>query len=737
MSTNPLYPNLPFPPQRSVPLGSSALLSEGPDGGAVFIGPQATYAWTADDEFMRRLAAIQCIELDLASDQQIAAAFRTDRTSLWRWRTARQRGGWESVVQTTKRGPKRASKLTCETVERVRLLYQEGGHTQEEIAREVGVSLRSIARALKDTPRPPRARSRRHAKPEVKPQVADESQAESDLGSEELPAVPAPVPRQEERRLARAGQLQEAPPVFTQGRELPLLGLLLALPTLAETGFMQAAEQIYSGLSNGFYGLRSMLLTLCMLTLLREPRAEGATRISPTDLGRVLALDRAPEVKTIRRRFSELAARGQEPAAQLLKQLAEHHVEVRSETLGFLYIDGHVNVYTGKRRLPKAHVSRLRISAPAAEDLWLCDPQGDPVFVVQQPPGSSMVKEMRALLPELKKLAQGRRVTICFDRGGWSPKLFKDILEAGFHFITYQKVGGEKGDAPLPTDDFEEVTAKVSGREQTFFLAERAIAIVVNHGKDHRSVLPLRQVVRLKGDHQTMIVTSRTDLPRLEVAVRMFSRWRQENWFKYARTHFALDALDSYHVISDDRERRVPNPARRRLKQELTQATNALLKLEAQNAELGLPPAKRLPLEAELRAARARVHELESDVARLPTKLRLGDVEPDAKLLAPERRMLAHAVRMSVFNAESALARLLAPGYSRGDDEARSLLREAFRGGGDLRVVDDRWLEVRLNPMSAPRRTAALAFLCDLLNQTETTYPGTRLLLRYSVKQPA
>jgi len=44
-------------------------------------------------------------------------------------------------------------------------------------------------------------------------------------------------------------------------------------------------------------------------------------------------------------------------------------------------------------------------------------------------------------------------------------------------------------------------------------------------------------------------------------------------------------------------------------------------------------------------------------------------------------------------------------------------------------------LEVCLNPLSAPRRTRALAALCDQLNQTETRYPGTSLLLRYSVNQ--
>ncbi len=44
-------------------------------------------------------------------------------------------------------------------------------------------------------------------------------------------------------------------------------------------------------------------------------------------------------------------------------------------------------------------------------------------------------------------------------------------------------------------------------------------------------------------------------------------------------------------------------------------------------------------------------------------------------------------------------------------------------------------LQVRLNPLSAPRRTRALAAPCDQLNQTESRYPGTDLVLLYSVLQ--
>ena len=90
---------------------------------------------------------------------------------------------------------------------------------------------------------------------------------------------------------------------------------------------------------------------------------------------------------------------------------------------------------------------------------------------------------------------------------------------------------------------------------------------------------------------------------------------------------------------------------------------------------------------------------------------------------------------MATYNAESALARLLAPHYPRARREARSLLHEAFATPADLRIIDGR-LHVTLNALSAPHRTRAIAGLCDELTATETLYPGTDLPLAYSIKAP-
>ena len=78
-------------------------------------------------------------------------------------------------------------------------------------------------------------------------------------------------------------------------------------------------------------------------------------------------------------------------------------------------------------------------------------------------------------------------------------------------------------------------------------------------------------------------------------------------------------------------------------------------------------------------------------------------------------------------------ARLLGPHRGRAEDDARSLLREAVGAPADLEVVGDE-LHVRLDPLSAPRRTAAVAGICADLTATETVYPDTKLTLVHSVK---
>ena len=348
----------------------------------------------------------------------------------------------------------------------------------------------------------------------------------------------SPVARTAERVAARFGDLVEAPVVLTEGARLPLAGLLLALPALEMTGLLTVAGEVFTPMRKGFYGLRVTLLMGVFMALLRQPRAEGATRMPPADLGRVLGLDRAPEVKTLRRKLSELASHSK--GAELQAALGAHHVKTHPDAVGFLYLDGHVRVYSGTRQLPKTHIARMRIAGPATEQTWVGDAEGDPVMVITAAPSQSLAAELHRLLPELRTLiGPGRRCTLVFDRGGYSPQVFAEIIAADMDLLTYYK--GAWARAAVSTFTTVDYTAP-DGSSHTFELAERPITLPVpgqpaTPGKAAVAVgsVTLRLIIRRSPDgHQTPILTNRTDLTVAQIAYRMGNRWRQENYFNCA-----------------------------------------------------------------------------------------------------------------------------------------------------------------------------------------------------------
>jgi len=209
--------------------------------------------------------------------------------------------------------------------------------------------------------------------------------------------------------------LEDAPPLFGSATAVPRAGVLLALAVLVASGVFACAQNIYDNLGPAFYGLRTSLLTLLLMALWRIKRPEGLKEYSPQDLGRVLGLDRAPEVKTLRRKLARLAAVGR--TVPFGQALAQQRVALRGAALGFLYADGHVRVYHGQHALPKAHVARMRISLPATSDYWVNDSAGDPLFVITAPANAGLVKMLPGILDQVRALATD------------DPDFFLDLLE--------------------------------------------------------------------------------------------------------------------------------------------------------------------------------------------------------------------------------------------------------------------------------------------------------------------
>ena len=371
------------------------------------------------------------------------------------------------------------------------------------------------------------------------------------------------------------------------------------------------------------------------------------------------------------------------------------------------------------------------------------------MLMVIADPSASLAGELKEPLPRLRQVVgDGRRVTVCFDRGGWSPALFADIIAAGFDLLTYRK-----GPAPdLPDSVFRPVTCTDDrGRAHAYDLADTTITLDIADGPRKGEQVSLRQVTRRvparSGQtRQVRTLTTRAGLDAGQVCWRMSSRWREENYFRYARTWFAPGALDSCAASPDDPDRMVPSPAKKTAAARVRAAGQAAATAGADRDAALLALRSPAPgqatlitnqminaLNAPVEAARDELEAAEADAAATPARVRLGDLAPDMMRLDAEAKQITHAIRMAACNAETTLARNLAGHYARAEDEAYSLIREALTTSGDICPAGGA-LRIRLDPLTAPRRTRALAALCEQLTAARTPYPGTDLILQYEVK---
>jgi prepilin-type processing-associated H-X9-DG protein len=203
------------------------------------------------------------------------------------------------------------------------------------------------------------------ARPAPQPPAASADPNVSALQDE--PPAPSldrdPADRSFDRVCAAMGLLDDAAPLFREGRGVPGAGVLLAIPAILDTGVLACAREVYGSIGPAFFGLRTSVVALALFALLRIKRPEALKERSAHELGRILGLDRAPEVKTLRRKLARLASAGR--ASAFGRALALRRVERHGQAMGFLYADGHVRVYHGKHVIPKAHVARMRLAAPA------------------------------------------------------------------------------------------------------------------------------------------------------------------------------------------------------------------------------------------------------------------------------------------------------------------------------------------------------------------------------------
>ena len=188
--------------------------------------------------------------------------------------------------------------------------------------------------------------------------------------------------------------------------------------------------------------------------------------------------------------------------------------------------------------------------------------------------------------------------------------------------------------------------------------------------------------------------------------------------------------------VPDDPDRLIPSPAKKaaaaRVRRAEAAAGAAEASRDASLLELRSPAPGHAALltnqqisklNAPVQTAYDELEAAEAAAAATPARVRLGYLAPDMVRLDAETKQITHAIRMAAYNAETILARALDGHYARARDEAYALIREALATSGDIHPGPGQLL-IRLDPLTAPRRTQALAALCEQLNQAGSPIPA-------------
>ena len=457
----------------------------------VFRWHEPLYRVALSDTVHLRLVAVSLRQSQLATQAEIARAFDHSVGTQARWERRYQQAGIDGLMP--KRSPGRSRRLSKGQEALVGKWF--GAEVSNlEMARRLGVGETTVRRTLKrlGLRRTPTAAQR--CLPVVdqdgeQPAVDEEPLAEDQGAAQqaepqcERPVEASPEPpcdglllpgsfsidrdphdRSGDRAMARLGLLEDALPLFADAESVPRAGALLAVPLLVHHGLIEAFLNVYGSLHPSFYGLRTMVVTLFLAALLRIKRPEHFKEYGPEDLGAILGLDRAPEVKTVRRKFTRLAAMGR--GKQLMEESARRRIAEDEDRVAFLYVDGHVREYHGKFPLFQAKKAQRQVVTPAATDNWVHDADGEPLLVVTSEVNANLTQVLEPILADVRRLVgDGRRMTVIFDRGGFSPKLFARLIDAGFDVITYRKGKVKK----LASTRFAAVKEKIDGvwREYT------------------------------------------------------------------------------------------------------------------------------------------------------------------------------------------------------------------------------------------------------------------------------
>lgn len=549
--------------------------------------------------------------------------------------------------------------------------------------------------------------------------------------------------RIEDRVFAALG-IRKAEIFFEPCESVEYGGVLLLLPFLIANGLL-SYNNYYSERLSGYYDFDNVMLSLAFMYLCRIKSIEQLKHFSPGELGKLLGLDRIPEARCMRGIIKEITV--QERASQWNAYLSEQWIN--QEDTCIYYIDGHVQVYHGHlANLGKKHVSRQKLCLPGMVEFWVNNADGLPYFYVTGQVNEKLQEMLTTeLVPRLLELTDGRvsqedldadhrlpRFTLVFDREAYSPVFFKHLWE-NFRIavITYRK---------NIKDQWEEEEFNVhyihTDVKSTMVLCEKQVEL---------NGVELREVRRLTDTgHQTSVITTNYKMSTALIALYMFSRWAQENFFRYMRQEYDIDRIIQYGVNELDKSIMVVNREYSNLTYRLKKLRERIARRQAklyvlleknisdEMEQTGKNIQKQLLLSKEIELFKAKEKDIISQRAQHPYKISIGEMPENIRYnkLKTESKHLQNIIKIICYRAETAIANLLSCYYRKSSDEIRALVKSIIFAKADLYPnYQTNTLTVRLNSLATPRDNLAVREICQTINDYEAIFPGTKLKLVY------
>lgn len=338
-----------------------------------FCGVQPVFEHPDNDRQSFRMFTAQLCCQGACTQAQIIRAFGVSKNSVLRSVAKYLEEGIDGFY-----GPRRgrgASVMTAEVIVQAEKLLAVG-HSRNEVAKELDVKCDTLRKAINQgrVREPSPVSTEEVSSPPQASQAAvaasdksTRSDADAAAGDEMGIACTRPC----ERVMAALGRLPGgAPTKFQPCRDVSYGGVLCALPALAANGLFRHLGTLPE--LSGYYMKFHVILLLAYMALCRIKIVERLQYESPGEFGKLMGLDRIPEVRCLRNKVSQLSQN--EAPQQWAGTLSQEWMEQNSALAGTLYVDGHVRLYHGRMtKLPKRYVTRQRLCLRGTTDYWVND----------------------------------------------------------------------------------------------------------------------------------------------------------------------------------------------------------------------------------------------------------------------------------------------------------------------------------------------------------------------------